>query len=65
MAIAIEDIALAFDSNDACRLAQITSRQLNHWDQLGIASPSIDSGRGSGNRRAYHLEDVILLRLIR
>lgn len=61
----IEDIALAFDSNDACRIAQITTRQLNHWDRLGIASPSIDPGRGSGNRRSYRLGDVIILRLAR
>jgi len=63
MTIVLDDIEVAFDSGDACRIAQISNRQLNHWDQLGIASPSVDPGKGSGHRRAYRLEDVIMLRL--
>lgn len=63
MTIVLEDIGVAFDSGDACRIAHITNRQLNHWDQLGIASPSVDPGKGSGHRRAFRLEEVIMLRL--
>ena len=56
---------LWFDTKTVMAQTDISLRQLNHWDRLGIASPSIQPAQGSGSRRRYSAEDVFLLLLAR
>ncbi len=48
-----------YASRDVCRLARISPRQLQWWDERNVASPRQDS-----RRRAYLAEDVIGIMVI-
>jgi DNA-binding transcriptional MerR regulator len=48
-----------FASGDVCRLARISPRQLQWWDERNVASPHHDS-----RRRAYLAEDVLGIMVI-
>lgn len=51
-----------FSSNDVCRLARITFRQLDYWERTGLISPSVPSrSRGSGHHRRWSRDDVVLV----
>ena len=56
---------LGFDTKTVMARAEVSLRQLNHWDRLGIVSPSIQPAQGSGSRRRYSAEDMFLLLLAR
>ena len=56
---------LGFDTKTVIAKTDVSLRQLNHWDRLGIASPSIQPAQGSGSRRRYSAEEVFLLLLAR
>lgn len=49
------------DSALAAKLTGVSLRQLNHWDSLGIVSPSIGPAQGSGSRRRFAPDDLLLL----
>ena len=55
------DPAGDFDSASAAKFADITLRQLNHWDRSGLVSPSKQAAAGSGSRRRYSTRDLLLL----
>ena len=38
--------------------------QVNHWDRLGIASPSIRSAQGAGSRRMYSADDLAAVAIV-
>jgi DNA-binding transcriptional MerR regulator len=44
----------------AAQLAGITYRQLDYWARTGLVNPSVPAA-GSGSRRAYSYEDVVVL----
>lgn len=52
-------------SVEAARRAGVTRRQIDWWDRNGILKPSAQVADGSGSRRAYTLEDVGRLRVLR
>ena len=53
-----------YSSSDVCRLAGITTRQLDYWCRNHLVWPSIQDANGSGNRRRFSPDDVLLFRLL-
>lgn len=53
--------AFAFRGTIASNVANITYRQLDHWDRKSIVKPSFFAAQGSGSRRLYSSHDIILL----
>jgi len=56
---------LGVDTPTACALTGVSTRQINHWDRADLVRPSILSAQGSGTRRRYGLEDLMLLDVAR
>ena len=52
-------------SQSACQLAEITVRQLQHWDRLKIVTPSVEPATGSGSRRRFSPPDILRLAIAR
>lgn len=52
-------------TNDVCRLAGITYRQLDYWTRTKLIWPSMVDANGSGSARRWSREDVAYIRLIR
>lgn len=50
-------------SRQACELARVTYRQLDHWARLRIVEPSVDA-RGSGTHRLWSTHDVALVAVL-
>ena len=60
----MKDVAMsAYSSQEACRLAGISYRQLDHWVRRGIIRPT-QSGRGSGSARRWSAPEVAHLRVV-
>ena len=53
----------SFSTAQVARLTGLSARQLDHWDRLGLFSPSLASARGYGSRRRYSFSDVVRLRV--
>jgi len=54
---------IGYTSSEACRIANITYRQLQYWDKTNLAKPSIIGARGTGTRRIYSFIDLVCLRV--
>jgi len=52
-----------YTSNEACRIANISYRQLHYWDKTDLAKPSIAAAHGTGSRRIYSFIDLVCLRV--
>jgi DNA-binding transcriptional MerR regulator len=52
-------------TRDATQLTGLSPAQLHHWDQRGVVSPSLQAGDGSGSRRRYSRDDLLLLLVAR
>jgi hypothetical protein len=50
-----------YGSLDAAKIVGITYRQLDYWDRIGGAGPTISGAYGSGSRRRYAAEDLVEL----
>lgn len=48
----------------ACDLARITYRQLDHWCRSRLVEPSISAAHGSGTQRRYSTRDLVCLRAV-
>lgn len=55
--------ALAFTSHEAERLAGLTPRRLQYWDETGFIRPSVSARRGRGSPRLYSFQDLVQLRV--
>lgn len=55
----------AFDSKTVTRLAGVSLRQIQYWDEQGIICPSVQRAAGKGTRRLYSFTDLVKLRLAR
>lgn len=44
---------------DVCHIADVSYRQLDYWDRIGLVEPSIRSAHGSGSQRLYADQDVL------
>lgn len=52
-----------YTSKEACRIADITYRQLHYWDKTNLVKPSIAAATGTGSRRVYSFVDLVCLRV--
>ncbi|MFH0980370.1 MAG: MerR family transcriptional regulator [Planctomycetota bacterium] len=48
----------AFTSAEVVRTTGVSMMQINHWDRLGIAKPSLRPAGGTGSRRLYSPDDL-------
>lgn len=55
----------AYSSNEVCNISSITYRQLDYWIRTGIVRPSINDGFGSGHRRQFSHDDLIILKVLK
>ena|ERR1700730_17857708 len=55
-----------FRGPQVCRLTGLSYRQIDYWDRIGLACPSITpaSGSGSGSLRLYSTGNVVLMKAI-
>lgn len=51
-------------SDEVTGYAQVTYRQLDNWVGLGVITPSIDEGRGQGNRRRWSRFDLTIVKAL-
>ena len=54
---------LAFTTHEAERLAGLTPRRLQYWDETGFIRPSVAARRGRGSPRLYSFQDLVKLRI--
>ena len=52
-----------YTSNEACKVANISYRQLHYWDKTNLVKPSIAAAHGTGSRRIYSFIDLVCLRV--
>lgn len=55
----------AYSSDEVCRLTGVSFRQLDHWANSDLISPSIRATSGSGDPRRWSLPDVQTIRVIK
>ena len=53
----------AYSSEEVCRLAGISYRQLDSWIRTGYITPSVKQTAGSGDPRRFAREDVARTRM--
>lgn len=56
-------IRYGFSTAQAARLANLSPRQLDHWDRLGFLRPSLQEANGYGSTRRYSFVDIVRLRV--
>jgi DNA-binding transcriptional MerR regulator len=49
----------------ACKIVNITYRQLDYWTRTGLVTPSIQAASGSGTQRLYSFNDLLQLKVIK
>ena len=49
----------------ACKIVDITYRQLDYWTRTGLVVPSIQAAQGSGTQRLYSFNDLLQLKVIK
>lgn len=54
---------LAFTTEEAQRLAGISTRRLQYWDETDFIRPSVAARRGRGSPRLYAFRDLVQLRV--
>jgi DNA-binding transcriptional MerR regulator len=54
-----------FDSKSASRIAGVSLRQIQYWDESGFIRPSVKPAGGRGTKRLYSFADLIRLRVVR
>ena len=54
-----------YSSVAACRIAGITPRQIQYWDEIGLVKPSASAAAGRGSRRSYSFLDLVRLSVVR
>lgn len=55
----------AFDSKSASRVAGVSLRQIQYWDERGFIRPSVKLADGRGTKRLYSFADLIQLRVVK
>ncbi len=49
----------------ACKIVDITYRQLDYWTRTGLIIPSVQAAMGSGTQRLYSFNDLLQLKVIK
>ena len=55
---------ISFRISEVAHVVGATRRQLEHWGETGLVSPSIRSASGRGSRRLYSIEDILELKIL-
>ncbi len=56
---------MGYRGPQACKIVDITYRQLDYWTRTGLVVPSIQAAHGSGTQRLYSFNDLLQLKVIR
>jgi DNA-binding transcriptional MerR regulator len=54
-----------YDSKTASRIAGVSLRQLQYWDEQGFIRPSVKLAEGRGSKRLYSFNDLVCLKVIK
>jgi DNA-binding transcriptional MerR regulator len=49
----------------ACKIVDITYRQLDYWTRTALVEPSVQAATGSGSQRLYSFNDLLQLKVIK
>ena len=49
----------------ACKIVDVTYRQLDYWTRTGLVVPSVQEAQGSGTQRLYSFNDLLQLKVIK
>ncbi|HWO40303.1 MAG TPA: MerR family transcriptional regulator [Candidatus Eisenbacteria bacterium] len=52
-----------YNSKLASRIAGVSLRQIQYWDERGFVRPSVKLARGRGTRRLYSFRDLVCLKV--
>jgi len=55
----------AFNSKMASRIAGVSLRQIQYWDERGFIRPSVKVAEGRGTQRLYSFSDLIQLKVVK
>ena len=56
---------MGYRGPQACKIVDVTYRQLDYWTRTGLVVPSIQAAQGSGTQRLYSFNDLLQLKVIR
>lgn len=54
-----------FRGPQACKIVDITYRQLDYWTRTGLVLPSVQEATGSGSQRLYSFNDLLQLKVVK
>jgi len=54
-----------YSTDDVCRLAGVSYRQLDYWTRTALVVPSIREAAGSGTQRRYSQADLDHVRVVK
>jgi DNA-binding transcriptional MerR regulator len=60
-----EDHEAGYRGVTACKVADITYRQLDYWARTGLVVPSVRDASGSGTQRLYSFRDIVVLKVVK
>jgi DNA-binding transcriptional MerR regulator len=59
------DTEVGYRGPQACKIVDITYRQLDYWTRTGLVQPSVQPAHGSGTQRLYSFNDLLQLKVIK
>ena len=61
----MEQSEIGYRGPQACKIVDITYRQLDYWTRTGLVSPTVQPAKGSGTQRLYSFNDLLQLKVIK
>ncbi len=56
---------MAYNSKTACKLVDISKRQIGYWDETHLIKPSVQEASGRGTIRLYSFADLVQLTVVK
>jgi DNA-binding transcriptional MerR regulator len=54
-----------FNSKTVSRLADVSLRQIQYWDEKGFIRPTVRQAAGRGSKRLYSFSDLVKLKIVK
>ncbi len=54
-----------YNSKEASRIAGVSLRQIQYWDERGFIRPSVRTAQGRGTKRLYSFHDLLCLKVMK
>lgn len=54
-----------YNSKEASRVAGVSLRQIQYWDERGFIRPSVKAAQGRGSKRLYSFHDLLCLKVMK